>query len=138
MITGLVDARELVTGLREEWRLMWRHRVDDRVRAEGIADKTYERLFVDRGLILVATRDFKPPEFQDILEKHLSPEMAESINPSPARGGVRKFIREYIAVQTRPGSRRKEETRAELENMKRQQQLKHGGRGWLHFSTRGI
>ena len=123
---------EFVDGLRREWKLMWRSRVDDKVRAEGIADKDYERLFVDRGLILLATRKFKPPEFHEILERHLTPEEAERVNPNPIRGGIRKFIREYIVVQKK-GNRR-EEARSELEAMKSYKQSKHGGRGWLHFS----
>jgi len=126
------NIKDFVDGLRREWKLMWWSRVDDKVRAEGIADKTYERLFVDRGLVLLATRKFKPPEFREILEKHLTPEEAERVNPNPIRGGIRKFIRDYIVVQKK-GNRR-EETRSQLEAIKSYQQAKHGGRGWLHFS----
>ncbi len=126
------DLREFVDDLRQEWKLMWWSRLDDKVRAEAIADKTYERLFVDRGLVLYATRKFKPPEFRDILEEHLTAEEAERVCPNPARGGIRKFIREHIVARKKDD--RKEETRAELEAMKRYQHPKHGGRGWLHFS----
>ena len=126
------NLREFVDEIRREWKLMWWSRFDDKVRAEGVADKTYERLFVDRGLILFATRKFRSPEFREILERHLTPEQAERVNPNPIRGGIRKFIRDYIVVQKK-GIRR-EETRAELEAMKSYQQPKHGGRGWLHFS----
>lgn len=126
------NLREFVDDLRQEWKSMWWSRLDDKVRAEAIADKSYERLFVDRGLILYATRKFKSPEFRDILEKHLTVEEAERVCPNPVRGGIRKFIREYIVAQKK-GDRR-EETRAELEAMKSHQQPKHGGRGWLHFS----
>ena len=126
------NLKEFVDDLRQEWKLMWRSRVDDKVRAEGIADKDYERLFVDRGLILLATRKFSPPEFREILERHLGLEEAERVNPDPIRGGIRKFIREYVVVQKR--GNRIEETRAELEAMKSYAQPKHGGRGWLHLS----
>lgn len=125
---------EFVDSLRQEWKLMWRSRLEDKVRAESIADKTYDRLFVDRGLILFATREFKPPDFQEILKQHLTPDEAERINPNPVRGGIRKFIREYITVQNISRLRRKEEIRATLEYMKQHQHLKHGGKGWLHFS----
>jgi len=127
------NLREFVDELRQEWRIMWRLRVDDKVRAEGISDKTYERLFVDRGTILIATRNYNPPNFNEILGRHLSPDETERLNPNPVRGGVRKFIREYITTQNKAGTRRREVS-TELENMKRRQQLKKGGRGWLHFS----
>jgi membrane-bound lytic murein transglycosylase B len=132
--TQCIDKKELLENLRQEWKTMWRSRFDDKVRAEGIADKTYERLFVDRGLVLFATRGFKPPEFHEILRKYLTPEEVERFNPSSIRGGIRKFIREYITVFNKIGAKRVEETRAELENLKSYQQLKHGGRGWMHFS----
>jgi len=127
------NVREFVDDLRQEWKLMWRSRLDDKVRAESIADKTYQRLFVDRGLILFATRSFKPPEFHEILKKHLTPAEAEMLNPNPVRGGIRRFIREYIQVRNKATSKRRQETRAALEDMKQHQQLKHGGRGWLHL-----
>jgi hypothetical protein len=126
------NLREFVDDLRQEWKVMWWSRLDDKVRAEAVADKTYERLFVDRGLILYATRKFRPPDFRNILEKHLTAEEAERVCPSPARGGIRKFIRDYIVAQRKED--RKEETRAELQAMKSYQQQKQGGRGWLHFS----
>ena len=128
------DLRLFVDELRIEWKRMWNSRIEDKVRAEGIADKTYERLFVDRGLILFATRNFSAPEFHDILRKYLSSDEAEKFNPTPIRGGVGKFIRDYITVKKKSSSKLKEETRVELEEMKSHQQLKHGGRGWLHLS----
>jgi hypothetical protein len=132
--TLVENYREFVDELRKDWKLMWHSRIEDKVRAEEIADKTYERLFVDRGLVLLATRNCNPPEFHEIVEKHLSSVDAERFNPTPVRGGVRKFIKEYITVQDKSRTRRKEETRAALEGIKSHQQLKHGGRGWLHLS----
>jgi len=125
--------REFVDELRQEWKLMWRSRIDDHVRAEGIADRNYQRLFVDRGLVLLATRRFRPPDFYEILRKHLGDQEAENANPTPARGGIRKFIRENITTKS-PKSTRVDETRAALENMRKRQQKKKGGRGWLHIS----
>lgn len=122
--------------LRKDWKLMWSSRIEDKVRAEEIADKTYERLFVDRGLVLLATRNCNPPEFHEIVEKHLTPVDAERFNPTPVRGGVRKFIKEYIIVQNKSRAQLIEETRAALEGIKKHQQLKHGGRGWLHQSLK--
>lgn len=128
--------KEFIDELRQEWRIMWRLRIDDKVRAEGIADKTYNRLFVDRGTILIATRKYKPPDFREILGRYLSPEELERFYPNPVRGGIRKFIREYIITQSKSKLRRREKVSSELEKMKRHQQLKSGGRGWLHFSMR--
>ena len=128
------DKKELVENLRQEWKTMWRSRIDDEVRAEGIADKTYERLFIDRGLILFATRNFKPPEFQEILRKYLTSEEAERLTPDPVRGGIRKFIREYIISNNKLSRSQREEWVHELDAMKKKQQFSHGGRGWLHFS----
>jgi hypothetical protein len=127
------DLKVFVEDLRKEWKGMWRARFDDKVRAEGIADKDYELLFVDRGLVLFASRAFKAPEFHEILERHLTPEVAEKLNPSPVRGGVRKFIKEYISVQKDSKKKMTEEARAELENLKKAQKTSKG-KGWLHFS----
>ncbi|MDH5462463.1 MAG: hypothetical protein OEX09_09630, partial [Candidatus Bathyarchaeota archaeon] len=55
--------REFVQELKQRWRILWRHRIDDKVRAEGIASKDYDLLFVDRGTVIVATKDYKPPKF---------------------------------------------------------------------------
>jgi hypothetical protein len=124
------NLREFVDDLRDEWKLMWKDRVDDKVRAEAIADRTYERLFVDRGLILFATRDYKPPDFQDILERHLNPEEVERVDPNH---GIGKFIREHITAQNKSKSRRRQQVTTNLEKMKSHQQLKHRGKGWLHL-----
>ena len=134
METTINDKKELVENLRQEWKTMWRSRFDDKERAEGIANKDYDLLFVNRGLVLFATRTFKAPEFREILEKHLTAEEAERLNPNPVRGGIRKFIKEYVTSQNDVKRRMREEVRVELENLKKFQQMKHGGRGWLHFS----
>jgi len=122
---------EFVNELRQEWRTMWRSRINDKIQAEDIADKDYERLFVNRGLILFATRNFEPPSFQEILERHLTRLEAERVNPNPIRGGIRKFIREYITSQSKIYCKK---MLTELEKASSNQQHKHGGRGWLHFS----
>ena len=128
------NLRAFINELRQEWILMWRSRWDDKVRAEGIAIKDFERLFVDQGLVIFATRTFKAPKFHEILEKHLSPEEAERLDPSPVRGGIRKFIKEYITSQKDSRKMIREETRQELERLKKAQQTRHGGAGWLHLS----
>jgi len=52
--------REFIVELKQRWGVLWRDRIDDRVRAEGIAGEDYDLLFVDRGTVIVATKDYKP------------------------------------------------------------------------------
>ena len=56
--------KRLVDDVRMQWRLLWRDRIDHRVRAEGIASRDYSLFFVDRGDVIIATRDFKPLSFK--------------------------------------------------------------------------
>jgi len=121
---------ELVHTLKEQWRVLWRDRIDDRVRAEGIASEDYEMLFVDRGSVIVATRDYKPPDFRDILERHIEDRQTGRVIASDPRvGGWGEFIRGVISKQKR-FTKWGRPFPAEPE--KRKQQLKKGGRGWLH------
>lgn len=116
--------------LKGQWRLLWRDRIDDRVKAEGIASEDYEMLFVDRGTVIIATRDYKPPNFKDILEQHGSDRnVARVIAPHPRIGGWGKFIRNVLSPQQRFSKRGRP---LPSEPKKKKQQLKKGGRGWLH------
>jgi len=125
---------EFVHELKKEWRTLWRDRIDDKMRAEGIADKEYSLLFVERGLVVLATRDFKPLDFFEILQKHTRPEVSDDmVPPSPSVGGWGKFIRNVLSKQERL-TRRGRPVPSGLER-KETQQLKKGGRGWLHFRT---
>jgi len=54
--------------LKEEWKLLWRERFDDRIRAEGVAVRDYTLLFMDRGFVIFAARDAKAPSFSEIVE----------------------------------------------------------------------
>lgn len=122
---------ELSKELREQWKTLWRERIDDKVRAEGIANKDYSKLFVEKGTVIFATRDFKMLSFREILEQHKLVDIDRIIPPSPHVGGWRKFIRTVIASQNR--DRRVRQTRQDLDSKKQRQHLKKGGRGWLHF-----
>ena len=128
------DFKIFVDSLRGEWKLMWQYMLEDKVRAEGIATKDYKRLFVERGQILFATKNFKPPEFREILEAHLTSEEVERVNPNPIRGGVHKFIREHITRGNGLKKKRRRQAFFEPKKMKKHQHLKHGGKGWLHYS----
>jgi hypothetical protein len=72
---GVLEGRgkaqaEKVEELRVEWERLWRERFDDRVRAEGVANQDYSSLFVERGTVIFATRNFRPLTFRGILEEH--------------------------------------------------------------------
>lgn len=126
--------RKMVTELREQWNKMWWERIDDKVRAEGIANQDFPKLFVERGCVIVATRDYRPPIFEEIVEKNKSEKMKNlPLPPHPSRGGYGKFIREVLSKQKRYGlddQRRGECKRKE----KKKQPLKKNGRGWLHYT----
>jgi hypothetical protein len=122
---------EIVEQLKEQWKKLWRERIDDKVRAEGIANVDFSSLFVDKGTVIFATRDFRPLSFREILQLHKLTDLDRLVSPSPAVGGWGKFIRTAIAGQKASG--RANQARVQLEREKQRQQLKKGGRGWLHL-----
>ena len=109
---------------------MWRERIDDKIKAEGIANQDYSMLFVDRGTVIIATRDFKPLNFREIVELYRIPEIDRVIQPHPSVGGWRKFIK--TALTNQKSKKRKSRFQREFRINKEKQQLKKGGRGWLH------
>jgi len=119
-----------VDEVRIEWKLLWRSRIDDKVRAEGIADREYSLLFVERGTVIIATRDFKPLDLKAILHLHEIQNVERSIPPHPSVGGWRKFARTVLNKQRRVRKWKKPMPRR---NRKKNLQLKKGGRGWLHY-----
>ena len=122
--------KQFVEELKAQWRILWRDRIDDKVRAEGIANQNYSLLFVDRGTVIIATRDYKPLDFVEILEQHKPPDLENAVPPSPFVGGWGKFIRDAISKQKRFTRRGRP---VPSEPKKKAQQLKKGGRGWLHL-----
>jgi len=121
--------KEFVDELRVQWKSLWRDRIDDKIRAEGIANQDYSKLFVERGTVIIATRDYKPPDFVEILEQHISSDAEKLVPPSPAVGGWGKFVRSVLSKQK--GFARR--LAPPEPNRKKDQQPKKGGRGWLHF-----
>lgn len=122
------EYREKRDALRESWRALWRTRIDDKLRAEGIASQYFPELFTERGDIIFATRDYKPLSLSEILEKHLPRDVVDKVNPSPSMGGIRKFIREMLTKN------RVERRKIPLtKESPKKGQRKHGGRGWLHM-----
>lgn len=137
-VADAVDWKAFSEELRRQWRILWRERVDDRVRAEGIADKDFELLFVEKGTVIVATRRYKQLEFKEILEEYNAPyeTKVKQENPNPQVGGWRKFGREIAAKRDRRGKLRRTWFKDEAKGQRGNLQLKKGGRGWLHFKTR--
>lgn len=124
-----LTTKEMVEQLKVQWRRLWQERVDDKIKAEGIAMADYCDLFVEKGTIIHATKDFKALNFKEILEQHQIANVDMFVSPNPQIGGWTKFIKLNITSQ-RIGKKR----RAELycAEKKQKQQLKKGGRGWLH------
>ena len=123
--------KEIVEELKEQWKRLWRERIDDRVRAEGIANTDFSMLFVEKGTVIFATRDFKMLSLKEIVGLHKLANVDRIIQPSPQVGGWGKFIRTVITSQK--SSSRARQARQYLDDKKERQQLKKGGRGWLHF-----
>jgi len=126
--------KELIEELKKQWKTLWRERIDDKVRAEGISDKDYSQLFVERGTVIMATRKVKPPDFYEILQKHLSSDFSLINNvdlPNQKVSGWGKFIRNVLNRQQRLARRRLNAPTKPIR--KANQQLKKGGRGWLHL-----
>lgn len=124
------EKKQFMDEFKNQWKNLWRYRVDDNERAEGIADKDYTLLFVDRGTVIIATRKFRVLDFYEILQQHKLLVGDETIPPNPSVGGWGKFIRTALTLQSRTKRGRqvpsKPDKRAGL-------QLKKSGRGWLHY-----
>ena len=125
----VVEKKEFVENLKKEWKTLWRERLDDKVRAEAIANKDYSALFVERGTVIFATRKFKMPSFIEILQLHGVMDVERAVGPHPSVGGWRKFIRTMMVNQP---ARKRRDQQYSMEKPK-PQQLKKGGRGWLHM-----
>jgi hypothetical protein len=119
--------KKLVDNLKDEWKQLWSERLDDKVRAEGIALKDYTQLFVEKGTVIHATRDYKTLNFKEILEKHQVENAERYIPPNPHVGGWAKFVKTNIT----PQKQHKREVDHHIAE-KVAQQSKKNGRGWLH------
>lgn len=128
------EKKQFVEELKKQWKTLWQERIDDKVRAEGISDKDYSQLFVERGTVIMATRKFKPPDFYEILQRHLSPDsnnIKDVSPPNPAVGGWGKFVKNALKKQQHRARRKLSESKEPIK--KAGQQQKKGGKGWLHF-----
>ncbi len=127
------ETRILVDEVRSEWRLLWRERIDDKVRAEGIANKDYILLFVERGTVIIATRDFKPLDLRAILRLHEVEGVERFVPPHPSVGGWHKFARTVLNRQKRARRWKAQPVSVRSSERGKNLQFKKGGRGWLHF-----
>jgi hypothetical protein len=124
-----INQKERVTELKTQWKKLWRERLDDKVRAEGIAVNDYEDLFIDKGTVIHATRDFKTLNFKDILQEHKIQNIDRYVSPDPHFGGWNKFVKDNITCQK---TKKRKLAEDYIEEKKEKQQLKQNGRGWLH------
>ena len=123
--------KETVEELAKQWKKMWRERVDDKLRAEKIVNVNYPMLFVEKGTVISATRDFKILSFREVLDLHGIVSTDHFVPPNPQVGGWGRFIRTMI-VNQKP-NRRIRKVALYLDEDKKKQQLRKGGRGWLHL-----
>ena len=124
-----VDEGVQIEEVKDEWKRLWRCRVDDKVRAEGVANQPFSLLFVERGTVIIATRDFKPLDLKEILSAYSFENVDRLVGLDPTVGGWGKFARTVLNTQAR--SRSLLYQAPPSYNVKGLQ-LKKGGRGWLH------
>lgn len=122
--------KEFVEEVRTEWKKLWQERLDDKVRAEGVAVNDYTQLFVDKGTVIHATRDFKALNFKEILEEHEVLNAERYIPPNPDVGGWTKFVKTNITSQK---LNRKQQAQQDIREEKEKRQVKKNGKGWLHI-----
>ena len=125
-----MSQKETVEDLKIRWKRLWRERADDKVRAEGIATADYGDLFVEKGTVICATRNFKALDFKEILDKHHIANADRYIPPNPQIGGWTKFVKLNITNQSPKKKKRVEFSRKKMKHER--QRPKKGGRGWLH------
>jgi hypothetical protein len=125
-----LEEKNTVEELKNEWKRLWRERIDDHVRAEGIANKDYSEVFVERGTVILATRNFKLMNFRDVLEQHGIVDVHRYLAPDPQVGGWGKFVRSMIVGQN--GMKHCSRAAAYVPEPRMKQHKKKGGRGWMH------
>jgi hypothetical protein len=124
--------KTLVEDIKEEWRQLWLWRIDDKVRAEGVSSRSFPLCSVERGTVIVATKDFKPLDLKEILNSHKIQNVERVVGPHPSVGGWRKFARTVLTNQARSSTRLRRLALEKPCRDKKNLQLKKGGRGWMH------
>ena len=125
-------ANALRQQIRAEWSDLWDQRFEDKLVAEDVARRNYELLLVERGTVIKATRDYKPPNLQEIFEANERLLGVTLTSPDPKEGGWGKFSKEVLSKEPRW----KRDTPRERQEYKVEKPQngpsKNGGRGWLH------
>jgi hypothetical protein len=121
--------------VKAEWKMLWKNRIDDKVRAEGIAKRTYELLCVDQGTVISATRDYKPLDLKEILRSYGKQNNEINEPPHPSVGGYGKFARAVLNKQKRY-RQWKENPVIKTKKGKKNLQKKKGGKGWLRIQMK--
>ena len=118
-----------IEAIKKEWKMLWSSRIDDKVRAEGIAKESFSLLSVERGTVIAATRNVKPLDLREILHSQKVQSVDAVLGPPPSVGGWNKFAKTVLSKQSR--------IRTYNEDVKSSRHckglpVKKGGRGWLH------
>jgi ABC-type sulfate transport system substrate-binding protein len=128
---GTKPVRHLSHQIRQEWQELWEQKIEDKIVAEDVARRNYELLFVERGTVIQATKDYQPLDLREIMEKNEKVLGIKLTQPNPHIGGWRKFSKDVLAKQARwhqapPRDRQRPSPKTPAKNRK------HAGRGWLH------
>jgi hypothetical protein len=123
--------KRLIEELKAQWKLLWRERFDDRVRAEGVSVNDYAILDVEKGTIIHATKDFKILNLKQLLEKHKVENPDRYVQPDVHVGGWNKFIKTEINGKVKKGSRAAAYV-ADKGPAKKGDSQQSKKRGWLH------
>ena len=119
--------QELAKELRLQWKRLWHDKIDDKIRAEGIAVDDYNQLFIEKGTIIHATRDYKDLKFKEILYQHKIFDIERYMPCDPSTGGLTKFIKNNIT------NKRHRDKKPPKQRIKKQQLRKKNGRGWMNI-----
>lgn len=124
-----ISQEKVVEELKKQWKRLWQERINDKVRAEGIAINNYSLLFVEKGTIICATKDYKSLNLKEIINQHQISNPDRYISINPQIGGLTKFIKKHFSNKySQINSRKNFYPFSKNEN----QHKRKNGRGWLH------
>ena len=123
------NSRVRAEEVKAEWKVLWQSHIGDKVRAEGLTDRCFPLLSVERGTVISATRDFKELNLKAILRSHNVLNVEQVVGPHPSDGGWTKFAHTVLNKQIRI---QQFITEKQSEGHGKNRQLKKGGKGWLH------
>ena len=121
---------KVIDELRKQWKNLWQERLDDKIRAESIATSDYSLLFLEKGTIICATKDYKSVNLREIIDQHQISNPDRFIPPDPKIGGLTKFIKRNFPNKS--SYKQNQRNYAHIKPNKKQCHRKKGGRGWLN------